>query len=653
MSKGLLFETVNEKIGEDYKRWGNKDCIFISAPTGSGKTTFILNTLLPYLADEEQRVLYLVNRRILKSQLEKAILDLPHEYHAAIEVALYQEIEKALCSIQNKKMYKGEADHGDYSGQLEEFASCNCVVCDEAHYFLADSNYNTNTSISYLWIRAKFDNKLSIFMSATCEEIRSYVQMDNIYRRDAVYTAYYNICKSSVIRDDNGRPSLTPLFKKLDESSEGERQKLDDLGKRPIKNHDISRDYRYIDTNNIHVLDAKEDIADLVVEGNGKWLIFIDNIKRGKKLKAAIRKKLRVLNKEGSSRNRDDDLVMITSGYKRDKEADKQVERIIKEDVPLAKVFITTSVLDNGINIKDIELRNVILFADTETEFIQMLGRKRRDELPLNLYIYRYDKNHFCNREKQLEQRRKIADDYLTYIRKKIKKLKTEDGLEDWFKGENKQRLNDCEKECIERQHIKLMQKLADQYIKYKDISSVFTVYGGKWYLNRLAFQHIENLHNYYQGIIKRFKAGEEDAFVKEQLRWLGKEDEAEKIIEESKYSRIEKTLEYITTRIREAGMEWMTRDECKKLKNEIKKELMYILEKVGQKVAGKDGNSYYDVVHGMLYRTTSYINSDHVEFLNKYCYFPFKLEQQKEEQQGKKVKKYRFVELKTTEDKK
>lgn len=71
--------------------------------------------LFPYLADQEQLVLYLVNRRILKSQLEKAILDLPPEYHAAIEVTLYQEIEKGLCDDQNRKLYEGDMGQGDYS----------------------------------------------------------------------------------------------------------------------------------------------------------------------------------------------------------------------------------------------------------------------------------------------------------------------------------------------------------------------------------------------------------------------------------------------------------------------------------------------------------------------------------------------------------
>ena len=59
-------EYIAEKIGDNYQEWKNGDVVFISSPTGSGKTTFILKKLLPYLAEKGQRILYLVNRKALK-----------------------------------------------------------------------------------------------------------------------------------------------------------------------------------------------------------------------------------------------------------------------------------------------------------------------------------------------------------------------------------------------------------------------------------------------------------------------------------------------------------------------------------------------------------------------------------------------------------
>lgn len=51
---------LGDSIGEKYKEWKAGDCIFISAPTGSGKTTFILKTLLSYLAKRPQKRKYYI-----------------------------------------------------------------------------------------------------------------------------------------------------------------------------------------------------------------------------------------------------------------------------------------------------------------------------------------------------------------------------------------------------------------------------------------------------------------------------------------------------------------------------------------------------------------------------------------------------------------
>ena len=48
------------------------------------------------------------------------------------------------------------------------------------------------------------------------------------------------------------------------------------------------------------------------------------------------------------------------------------------------RVLITTSVLDSGINIVDNAVRHVVIFYTDRTQFIQALGRKRRqpDDCP-------------------------------------------------------------------------------------------------------------------------------------------------------------------------------------------------------------------------------------------------------------------------------
>ena len=64
---------IADSIGKGYKEWkfGDEegvvkgDNIFISSPTGRGKTSFIIREFLPYLAEQGKSLLYLVNRTIL------------------------------------------------------------------------------------------------------------------------------------------------------------------------------------------------------------------------------------------------------------------------------------------------------------------------------------------------------------------------------------------------------------------------------------------------------------------------------------------------------------------------------------------------------------------------------------------------------------
>ena len=46
-------EWLTNRIGEEYKRWTNRDKVFIASPTGSGKTYFILKQFLPYFSKKK------------------------------------------------------------------------------------------------------------------------------------------------------------------------------------------------------------------------------------------------------------------------------------------------------------------------------------------------------------------------------------------------------------------------------------------------------------------------------------------------------------------------------------------------------------------------------------------------------------------------
>lgn len=123
-------------------------------------------------------MLYLVNRRILKEQLQKEVEKLDISLTAKIEIRTYQEIE-----YNENYLVFDPKKHSYITKEQEEwhrigYQRYGCVACDEYHYLLMDSNYNTNTIFSYNFVHRMFQvRKRIIFMSATMEEFQKQIEM--------------------------------------------------------------------------------------------------------------------------------------------------------------------------------------------------------------------------------------------------------------------------------------------------------------------------------------------------------------------------------------------------------------------------------------------------------------------------------------------
>lgn len=166
---------ISDIIGNAYKEWGREDTIFLTASTGAGKSQFILHDFLEWQIQqtkqnrerrEHRNILYLVNRKILKKQIQKDLEGRESDffekfrvnYNNYITIATYHNLENGI-----KK--KGI----DTIKWMKHFW---CVICDECHYFYTDSNFNTETELSYLAIREVFDTKLQIYISATADKVK-------------------------------------------------------------------------------------------------------------------------------------------------------------------------------------------------------------------------------------------------------------------------------------------------------------------------------------------------------------------------------------------------------------------------------------------------------------------------------------------------
>ena len=277
-----MFEkNVADAIKDEYQNWKKYDKVFISSPTGTGKTYFILHVLLPYASQQGKKILYLVNRRILKEQLESEISSFPFELRDLIRIELYQTIEINMSEV--KYDYQSRTYHAfGYRSVWINPDDYDFVVCDECHYFLADSNYNTNTGLSFRWIQDMFSSKIRIFLSATITDIKKYIMSDDEKRRFWRTDCYGFHGKNTIV---------TQLVRH----------------RKPWE-YEAQADYDYL---NVHVINKEDGISELVMSGKGKWLIFVDNISFGEKLKKELEVKFKqLLNEED-----DGNVVMISSGF--------------------------------------------------------------------------------------------------------------------------------------------------------------------------------------------------------------------------------------------------------------------------------------------------------------------------------------------------
>ena len=73
-----------ENFIKNFRLWQGGESIFIEAPTGMGKTTFVLNQLVEDAMKDQQEVLFLSNRYLLKEQIKHSVAKkqgIPVEYN--------------------------------------------------------------------------------------------------------------------------------------------------------------------------------------------------------------------------------------------------------------------------------------------------------------------------------------------------------------------------------------------------------------------------------------------------------------------------------------------------------------------------------------------------------------------------------------------
>lgn len=418
---------VSELIGDDwFYKWVPSTPVFISAQTGTGKNYFVQNELIPKILEhnrqnnDNRQILVLSNRVALNYQNKLALAKIIDRYSGNSKQSYVKQLEKLTDEQFNNFSNFGFVKISSYH-QLLSKKSLNqrfdFVVIDECHFFTQDSTFNADTEDILNFIINQYQNAVRIYISATLDDVlpvilekdNNYTVPDNVQylSYDRYITSYdkkyYSYCSPNVperyspfnvkinpqsIVFENSyltMSNFSPNF--IPEWTDGQIVNAQNELIKPFWNipaviYDLEPNYDYIQT---HIIsknnDLQKNLIDTIItnkNNKSKWIVFIKSKELGKNIETTLK-------------NKNISTSFISSATK-DSEPYKQI--IKNESFDDTQVLITTAVIDNGINIKDSTVTNIIISIFDYVSFIQMLGRiRRKPDTNINLYLYDYPIN--------------------------------------------------------------------------------------------------------------------------------------------------------------------------------------------------------------------------------------------------------------------
>jgi len=424
---------ISDVIGDDWLySWTPKTPVFISAQTGSGKNHFIRETLIPGFLREHPsvhkgKILLLSNRTALNRQTKLLIAETIDQFSGRYDRQQVNKINDVSDSGLDKLEDFGDIFICSYQRLLGNDLlknSYDFVVIDECHFFTSDAVFNQNTEDILNVIINHFKTAVRIYMSATPDVI-----LTKIIEKESVNTSVSDVSITSNPFTNELKvqinPNALPFFIKTHNRNSYDQyiasnsflNKLyldgfelpfsqnDDTNQNfftaysygentyHLNNnkvawiYDTIRDYRYLDIKYFGTTTSVvSTIVDIITENQkiqskDKWMVFVSTKEQG----FAIEKELNTTlgNKQPSCSTSFATFISANS-----KQNSNTYSKIIHQACFDEQVLISTAVLDNGINISDPAVKNIIILNFDRTQFIQMLGRIRtQQKTPINLYL--------------------------------------------------------------------------------------------------------------------------------------------------------------------------------------------------------------------------------------------------------------------------
>ncbi|MDD7403675.1 MAG: DEAD/DEAH box helicase family protein [Butyribacter sp.] len=446
----------------------------INTPTGSGKTFAIQEVLFPRIYSEQSHLLYVVNRNAVLGQFSASLKeysqrhpDMAEFLYQHVTCMTYQRLETVLRTCES------------VAGTIYDTRRYNYICLDEVHYFWHDSSFNPYTDLSYQHLLFNQTGFRFLMSASLTDEMIRKLQADLYnHTREASY-------RGPIHAQPNPEKYISSRCPIID---------------------NLKPDYSNLHVNAFNVMD---DIPELIKKCQGKTIIFVSSIAEGNRIADLFKS------------NNIADFKVLTSKYRTEPDMNETMHSIALRDTFDCSILITTTVIDNGVNLKDNSIKNLFILTHSKIDLIQCLGRRRtsKDE-QLNLYLCRRNLKYFTDLKRCLDS---VWHSYSIIARYKsaVERLHIYHDNPEYQGDFNKigYYINAVNKLCCIPQaqcphfHSGCHYRGNCNY-QYREFRQEF-------HINPLSVENITAQIASINNIIERFNIDGADAFLLEQLQWL------------------------------------------------------------------------------------------------------------------------------------
>ena len=147
---------VSDQITRDViRKLKSRENYLIGSEMGSGKNYWVREVLLPYALDNNMRTLVLSHRKNNLEQQKNELEDYKQQCIAQFKGGMFDTI--TYQAFQNM-IIRNDSKINSYD----------FIICDEAHYFVSDSSFNTKTELAFNFLNEN-EKAIKIFMTATSD----------------------------------------------------------------------------------------------------------------------------------------------------------------------------------------------------------------------------------------------------------------------------------------------------------------------------------------------------------------------------------------------------------------------------------------------------------------------------------------------------